>query len=205
MNPRYTPLKPRYTQLAFCPRCGSPYRPADFDGADVVFRCATCGFHFYQNSIPSGVAVVPKADDPSLVVLLTRANEPGRGQLALPGGLLKYGEPPADGARREAREEVLLDVDVDRLLMTHLVDYSYQGGRDQRPRGRLLASGVTLSNPAQRASLWRRGGHAPARPFQPLGFFSLFLGPLAQRRIETGEPHPRPSFGDQQIDRIGRA
>jgi ADP-ribose pyrophosphatase YjhB (NUDIX family) len=128
MNPRYTPLKPRYTQLAFCPRCGSPYRPADFDGADVVFRCATCGFHFYQNSIPSGVAVVPKADDPSLVVLLTRANEPGRGQLALPGGLLKYGEPPADGARREAREEVLLDVDVDRLLMTHLVDYSYQGG-----------------------------------------------------------------------------
>ena len=48
------------------------------------------------------------------VVLIERANEP-KGW-ALPGGFIDYGEPPADAARREVKEETGLDVELTDLL-----------------------------------------------------------------------------------------
>jgi len=122
-------MKRLYESYAYCPRCGAAYEAAHFDPADVVFHCNSCRYDFYQNSIPSATGVVPWKDQPSRVLLIRRGTPPAMGKLALPGGILRYGEAAADGARREVREETHLDIGVERLLCSTLVDYEYRGMR----------------------------------------------------------------------------
>lgn len=118
-----------HEEFRFCPRCGAAYDGASFDPADSVYRCGGCRFAFYQNSIPSATVVVPRAGAPHEVVLIVRENEPQKGLLSLPGGFLRYGEDPREGALREAREEAGVDVVVERLLYSTLIDYEYLGSR----------------------------------------------------------------------------
>lgn len=54
-----------------------------------------------------GLCVIERAD--GRILLVGHAYRPGWG---LPGGFLKRGEAPADGAQREVREEVGLEVDL---------------------------------------------------------------------------------------------
>jgi ADP-ribose pyrophosphatase YjhB (NUDIX family) len=121
-------MKPVYESLRFCPRCGARYGPDAFDPIDVRFTCRTCGYDYYQNSVPSIVAIVPSRRDPTSVLMLTRSNEPAAGKIALPGGFLRYNERPADGVRREVLEETACDVTVDRLLGETILAYPYGGG-----------------------------------------------------------------------------
>jgi ADP-ribose pyrophosphatase YjhB (NUDIX family) len=116
-----------WEQFSFCPTCGSEYAAADFHAQSVSWRCAACQYEFYQNSSPAATAVVPSKACPAEIVLLTRTAAPGEGLLGLPGGFLKHHEPPYDGVRREVSEEILIDIDVDRLLESYLVDYRFRG------------------------------------------------------------------------------
>jgi len=120
-------VKSLYETLSFCPRCGTRYSPDSFDPLDVRFACHGCGYDFYQNSIPSSVAVVPRSGTLSKVLFLTRSTEPAIGKLALPGGFLRYAEEPCDGVRREVLEETSLDIAVERLLCETVVAYPYCG------------------------------------------------------------------------------
>ncbi len=122
-------MKHIYEHYAFCPRCGERYRSEDFDAADFVFHCRACRYDFYQNSVPSATGVVPCKSDPAKVLLIQRGTPPAIGKRALPGGILRLGESPADGARREVLEEIHLDLRVERLLCTTMVDYEYRGMR----------------------------------------------------------------------------
>jgi ADP-ribose pyrophosphatase YjhB (NUDIX family) len=117
-----------WTYFRFCPRCGEEYGTAAPE-ASIVLRCARCEYEFFQHSSPAATAVVPSADRPAEVLLLTRDTAPGRGLLALPGGFLQYDERPVDAMRREVREETLIDVEPDVLLDSYLVDYEYKGAR----------------------------------------------------------------------------
>jgi ADP-ribose pyrophosphatase YjhB (NUDIX family) len=119
----------RYQQIGFCPRCGSRYRDGAWIESDIAFHCDSCEFMFYQNSVPSVSMLVPSARSQAEVLFVVRATEPDSGKLALPGGFLRYAEPPAAGAVREALEETTLQVAVDRLLTVYLVDYRYQGAQ----------------------------------------------------------------------------
>jgi 8-oxo-dGTP diphosphatase len=77
------------------------------------------------------------------IVLIERANEP-RGW-ALPGGFIDYGEAPEDAARREAREETGLAVELTDLLFVygapdrdprqHNLSITYVGRAEGEPRG----------------------------------------------------------------------
>lgn len=66
------------------------------------------------------------------VVLVKRKNNPYKGQWAIPGGFVEYGEKVEDAARREAEEETGLKVSLEKLLGV----YS-EPGRD--PRGHVVS------------------------------------------------------------------
>jgi 8-oxo-dGTP diphosphatase len=51
------------------------------------------------------------------VLLVRRGAEPALGRWDIPGGFLEEGEAPEDGARREIREELGLDLAPDRLRL----------------------------------------------------------------------------------------
>lgn len=122
------------------------------------------------------------------VVLVERRNEP-KGW-ALPGGFVDYGEAPEDAARREAREETGLDVELTALL------YVY-GAPDRDPRQHNLS--ITYVG---RAEGEPRGGSdaATARVFaldalpSPLCFDHARILADYQRFRDTGE-RPRPGGG----------
>ena len=50
------------------------------------------------------------------LLLGVRGIEPEKGKLDLPGGFLQLGEHPFDGAKREAKEELGVDIEIVRVL-----------------------------------------------------------------------------------------
>jgi ADP-ribose pyrophosphatase YjhB (NUDIX family) len=55
-------------------------------------------------------------DGAGRVLLIRRANDPGRGLWSVPAGRIEAGETPAEAAVREVREETGLDVEVGEVL-----------------------------------------------------------------------------------------
>lgn len=96
--PRYCQLCGRYLIERFVESEGRPR-----------YQCEGCGFVHYMN--PRVVASVIIEHDGRLL-LQQRAMEPSRGLWTFPGGFLEVGETPEEGAVREAKEEVGLDVTV---------------------------------------------------------------------------------------------
>ena len=70
-------------------------------------QCEGCGFiHYLNPRVVVGVIV----ERDGQVLLQQRAIDPRRGFWTFPGGFLEFGEWPAEGAARETKEEVGLDV-----------------------------------------------------------------------------------------------
>lgn len=88
---------------------------------------------------------------------MRRAGEPGRGKWDIPGGFLQEGEPPEDGARRELREELGIEVGPLRLLFA-----------DVNP----LEDGTTVLDLLYSASCFM-GDPQPADDASELGWFDL--------------------------------
>ena len=74
----------------------------------ITCAATTCGERYWANAIP-GVQGILERD--GRVLLARRELEPRRGHWDLPGGFLNETEAPADGLRREFREETGLDVE----------------------------------------------------------------------------------------------
>jgi ADP-ribose pyrophosphatase YjhB (NUDIX family) len=86
-----------------CPHCvGDEEQP-------IV--CDRCGWRWYANPRPAA-AVLLERDDDARVLLLRRAVEPGLGWWDLPAGYLDPHESFEQAARREAREESGLEVEL---------------------------------------------------------------------------------------------
>ena len=80
--------------------------------------CATCGFVDYQNpKIVVGSVAIWDGE----ILLCKRAIEPRRGYWTLPAGYLELHETAEDGAVREAREEALAAIEIDRLLAVYSI------------------------------------------------------------------------------------
>lgn len=106
----------------FCPRCAAS-RPADNRG-QTPLRCDSCGLALYFN--PSVAAAALVLDPAGRVLLVRRAKEPSAGKLGVPGGFIDFGETAEDGLRREVREEVGLELDRIRFLISYPNIYHYR-------------------------------------------------------------------------------
>jgi ADP-ribose pyrophosphatase YjhB (NUDIX family) len=75
--------------------------------------CDTCGFIDYVNPrIVTGVV----AHRDGRILLCRRAIEPRKGFWTLPAGFLELGESVEEGARREAREEAMAELEIETML-----------------------------------------------------------------------------------------
>lgn len=103
-----------YSYPIYCQFCGS--NQLERNVRESASKCLLCGRLVYMNSRPSVCAVIIRNNN----VLLVRDSDLPE-LWDLPGGFLLYGESPADGLRRELKEELNAEIKVERLLTT-LVD-----------------------------------------------------------------------------------
>lgn len=103
-------LNPALEDARYCPRCAAP-ATVSFPRSIV---CSTCGYQAYYNPKPVACAIPRELD--GRVWLLRRAFAPGAGLWTFPGGFVDLGESVEDGARRETREELDIDIDLGPLV-----------------------------------------------------------------------------------------
>lgn len=100
--------------VTHCPYCGAPY-PAE---SGWPRDCAACGETQWLNPLPVAVTLLPvERDGRRGLVVVRRSIEPGRGELALPGGYMEAGESWQQAAVRELREETGHDADPEEVRL----------------------------------------------------------------------------------------
>lgn len=106
--------------MRFCPHCAQPLAErVAFDRLRSV--CLACGFvEFRAPKVGVSVLVL---DEEGKVLLVRRAEEPGRGKWGLPSGFIDWDESPEEAAVRECVEETGLAVTDLRLFdVAHYTD-----------------------------------------------------------------------------------
>jgi ADP-ribose pyrophosphatase YjhB (NUDIX family) len=152
-------LNPALEGVRFCPRCGAT--------ADVAFprsiSCPACGYGAYYN--PKPVACAIPRDAGGRVWLLRRGFEPGAGLWTFPGGFVDLGESVEDAARREAGEELAVEIELGRLVGVY-------SRRDERIVLVVFAA-VALGTPRTTPEAVEVAPFAPAEiPWSELAFWS---------------------------------
>ncbi len=113
-------------RLNFCPRCGGRLasgRPTPHEPERLV--CAQCGrIHYLNSKVCGGVLLVRDGR----ALLAQRGVEPRRHYWDIPGGFLEPGEHPSEGAIREAREELGVEVQLGPLLGMFMDTYETTDG-----------------------------------------------------------------------------
>ena len=110
------------SQFKYCPKCGSKlFVENNFKSK----RCEDCGFIYYFNSCSSTIAIIINEEKELLVA--TRAHEPVKGTLDLPGGFVDMEETGEEAVAREVKEETGLDVDTVSYLFSIPNKYVYSG------------------------------------------------------------------------------
>lgn len=110
----------------FCLKCGTPLRTRQ-DGHQERESCPTCRWTHYPK--PSPAAAIAVIQD-GQVLLVRRKFDPFKGDWTMPSGFMEYGEGPEESARREAQEELGVEVE-----LGDLVDVAMERGD---PRGLAL-------------------------------------------------------------------
>lgn len=111
-----------FAQFHFCPKCGS----SRFIVNNIKSkRCEDCGFVYYFNPSAATVAVI--INEKHELLVCTRAKEPAKGTLDLPGGFTDCFESSEEGVTREVSEETGLTVTRTRYLFSLPNTYLYSG------------------------------------------------------------------------------
>ena len=98
-------MKHPLEKFEYCPRCGSH----NFAINGVRSRhCSKCSLTYYANASASTAAIITNSKDE--ILLTTRAFEPAKGKLDLPGGFVDMNETAEDALIRELKEELNIEV-----------------------------------------------------------------------------------------------
>ena len=100
--------------LEFCSNCGEKNNYGYIDG-NTRHHCSKCDTVHYENPKPTATLICPRKEK---ILLVKRAEEPGKGLWGLPGGFIEREESPEMAAVRELKEETHLDGKVEELLGT---------------------------------------------------------------------------------------
>lgn len=101
------------SSLKFCPKCGNTFvfkKPEGNDKKELI--CESCGFIFWQNSKPTASALIVDQDK----LLLVKRAIPHKGMWDIPGGFLELGEHPEDGVKREMKEELGINIIINKFI-----------------------------------------------------------------------------------------
>jgi mutator protein MutT len=115
-------MKHPLESFVYCPRCGS--RNFNVDG-ERSRRCADCGLTYYANASASTAAIITNSKGE--VLLTTRAFEPAKGKLDLPGGFVDMNETAEEALIRELKEELSIDVCNPQYLFSLPNEYQFSG------------------------------------------------------------------------------
>lgn len=106
----------------YCPHCGSS------TGIKYPNRrhwlCGACGFDLFNN-VAAAVGLIIR-DKQGRILFETRAKEPRKGFLALPGGFVDPDESAEDAAIRECLEEIGVKVESISFVCTQPNTYEYK-------------------------------------------------------------------------------
>lgn len=105
----------------FCPRCGAA---AFHFVKSKKLKCSRCRFEYYHNTAVAAAAIITNRKGKILVV--KRADEPGKGMLDLPGGFADPGESAEKALRREIKEELGLKITSISYLCSAANTYKYK-------------------------------------------------------------------------------
>ncbi len=97
----------------FCIQCGAQLRRVRERGRRRVPGCPRCGWIDWFNPAPTVSVLILRA---GRVLLVRRAYAPSRGAWDVPGGFIERGETAERAARREVREELGVDVRLERFV-----------------------------------------------------------------------------------------
>ena len=91
--------------MQYCPSCGSKHFAIDTDRSRC---CSDCGFTLYSNAAAAVAAII--TDAKGRILLTTRAFDPAKGKLDLPGGFVDHNETAEQALRREIQEELGVEI-----------------------------------------------------------------------------------------------
>lgn len=114
----------------YCIRCGHRLARARERG-EVVSRCPACGWTDWFNPAPTASVIILRrgGGTGTAVLLVRRAFAPSRGAWDVPGGFVERGETAEAAAMREAREELGVDVRLERFVGIFPDTYAFGGER----------------------------------------------------------------------------
>ena len=152
-------LNPALEDARYCPRCG---QQAQVDYPRSI-NCPHCGYGAYYNPKPVAAAISVTTDNK--LILLRRGFDPGKDLWTFPGGFVDLGESVEQAARREAQEELEIDIELTGLV-----------GVYSRPEDRVVLivfAATTTDTPRTTPEATHVTAFKPdAIPWQELAFWS---------------------------------
>lgn len=103
-----------------CVKCAKPSLVKD---GEKAFCCHLCGFVYFHN-VAAAVCVVMVCD--GQILLVERAQDPGKGKLDFPGGFVDYHESNEQALKRELMEELQLPVESMQYLFSYPNRYLFK-------------------------------------------------------------------------------
>ena len=115
-------MKHPLVAFEYCPICGS--KQFEING-ERSRHCHDCKFTYYANASASTAAIITNSKGE--ILLTTRAFEPAKGKLDLPGGFVDMNETAEEAIIRELKEELNIDINNPTYLYSLPNEYNFSG------------------------------------------------------------------------------